>query len=345
MKNKRSLGRVLGGVVFSAVLMGDVAAATIVSDGSDGAWSGGGTLALSADGIFNFTTITIPVGATLRFTKNVANTPVVLAATGDVVIDGRIDLSAGHYNGVAGPGGGAGGSASANAAGQAGQGLSPGAGGPATSNQGNAGGGGGMATAGLVATSRTGSNPAAGGGAIGFPGPVGGSGGGGGGGRLFFGVDISGGVGGGGGGGLLITTPGTITVNGQILANGGHGGWAFANVFAHGGPGGGGSGGNIVLEAGAIALGESALLEARGGAGGGLSTETVAFDPYFFSSGANGGLGYVLFASANVDIAPGATITATVVPVPASAVLLGGALLGLWGRRRRPGVRTGCPRH
>jgi len=77
--------------------------------------------------------------------------------------------------------------------------------------------------------------------------------------------------------------------------------------------------------------------EARGGAGGGLSTETVAFDPYRFSSGANGGLGYVLFAAAMVDIDPAATITATVVPLPASLLLLGGSLPGLlcWARRAR----------
>ena len=83
------------------------AALSIVSDGSDGAFSGGGTLALDADGVFNFTTIHVTSG--LSFLRNAANTPVVLAATGDVLIDATISVSAGNFNGVGGPGGGDGG--------------------------------------------------------------------------------------------------------------------------------------------------------------------------------------------------------------------------------------------
>jgi len=312
-------------------------AAAIVSDGSDGAFSGGGTLQLDADGIFNFTNITIPNGATLRLTPNAANTPAVLAATGDVVIDGTIDVSAGHFSRLAyGPGGGSGGLAGHGAeAGTMGTGPSPGAGGefPRGVNPGNAGGGGGMATPGLVATQYTNSAPGAGGDMIGFSGPVGGSGGGGGSGAIRF-ADLSGGVGGAGGGGLLITTPGTITVNGTVLANGGHAGWAFANVFGYGGPGGGGSGGNIMLEATEISLGATATVSALGGAGGGLSTQPVPNNPYFYSNHADGGLGYLSLVADTVTIDPAATVNAAVVPVPPAIWLFGSVLLGGALRRR-----------
>lgn len=306
-------------------------AATIVSDGSDGELHGGGTLQLDGDGIFNFTTITIPGGATLRLTPNAANTPAVLAASGDVVIDGTIDVSAGHFNRLAyGPGGGAGGLAGNGAeAGSAGTGPSPGEGGefPPSLKPGNAGGGGGMGTPGLVATQYTNSAPGTGGAMIGFPGPVGGSGGGGGSGWLFFGVELGGGAGGAAGGGLLITTPGTITVNGSILANGGHAGWAFANIGGFGGPGGGGSGGNIMLEATEISLGAGATVSAIGGAGGGLSTQPVPNDPYFYSNEADGGLGYLALAAATVNIDPAAAVNAAVVPLPPAIWLFGSVLL------------------
>lgn len=322
------------------VLAPGLPAATILSDGSDGAFNGGGTVMLDADGVFNFTTITVPLGATLRIAPNATNTPAVLAATGDVVIDGTIDVSAGHFSPLAfGPGGGAGGANGHGAAsGQSGTGLSPGHGGQFPGGGvGNAGGGGGMATPGLVATSRTNSSPAAGGAAIGYPGPVGGSGGGGGSGWVLFGVELDGGGGGAAGGGLLITTPGSIIVNGSILANGGHAVWGFANVFGFGGPGGGGSGGNLMLEASGIALGSSALLSAIGGAGGGLGTEPVAWDPFLYSNGAHGGRGYVMWSADSIDIDPGATINAEVVPVPAAAWLfltgLGGLALAARGRQ------------
>lgn len=150
-------------------------ATTLVSDGSDGAFLGGGTRQLDAGGIFNFTTITIPTSATLRLTANAAYTPAVLAATGDVVIDSTVDVSAGHFNRLAyGPGGDSGGLAGNGAeARTAGTGPSPGEGGefPPTLKPGNAGGGG-MGAPGLVATRYTNSVPGAGGGAIGFADPA-----------------------------------------------------------------------------------------------------------------------------------------------------------------------------
>jgi hypothetical protein len=75
------------------------------STGANGAWSflQSTNIALPPDGIFNCTTITIPVGVTVKFIRNSLNTPVYLLATGDVTIGGTIDVSA---NGrLAGPGG------------------------------------------------------------------------------------------------------------------------------------------------------------------------------------------------------------------------------------------------
>ena len=51
------------------------------------------TLTLPPDGGFHFTTVTIPAGVTVRFTRNTANTPVTLLATGDVTIAGTLDVS------------------------------------------------------------------------------------------------------------------------------------------------------------------------------------------------------------------------------------------------------------
>src|SRR6266568_3158898 len=78
------------------------------SDGSDGAFSPSGpsgTVLLfdpsqfhgsqvSAN-IFNFTTITIPAGVTVRLSGNVINAPVFWLAQGDVDIEGAIELSGG----------------------------------------------------------------------------------------------------------------------------------------------------------------------------------------------------------------------------------------------------------
>src|SRR2546425_1877826 len=58
------------------------------------------TVPLPADGVFNFTTVNIPAPATsnpdrvtVRFTRNAANTPVTILASGDVTIAGNIDVS------------------------------------------------------------------------------------------------------------------------------------------------------------------------------------------------------------------------------------------------------------
>jgi len=268
------------------------------SDGSDGPFAPGGkiTLNLPPDGVFNFTTINIASGVTVRFNENAANTPALLFATGDVTIDGVIQISAvGRDGGVGGGDGGVHGHGAQD--GTDGSGPAFGHGGPAFS----AAGGGGMATEGLMAIRHTGGAPAPGGPAIPFPLPVAaGSGGGGGGVWVLFGVDLDGGDGGGAGGGVVICSATSITINGQILANGVNGGTAFANAFGHGGPGGGGSGGAVDLQAPVVHVGLGALLRALGGAGGGISTMSIN-DPNF-SSGANGAIGYVRVLSAAATI-------------------------------------------
>src|SRR6266446_5215285 len=72
------------------------------------------TLTLPASGVFNFTTVNIPGGVILRFTRNATNTPVTILAQGDVIIAGTMDVSgsaggAGSLTGtLLGPNGGAG---------------------------------------------------------------------------------------------------------------------------------------------------------------------------------------------------------------------------------------------
>ncbi|MGR8921035.1 MAG: hypothetical protein ACU85V_15575 [Gammaproteobacteria bacterium] len=105
-------------------------------------------------------------------------------------------------------------------------------------------------------------------------------------------------------------------------------------MLAHGGPGGGGSGGNIELWAASITLSDDAAISAVGGFGGGLGTQPYSNDPEGFSDGANGGIGYVTFNTPVLSLAPGATVAAQVVPVPAALPLLLSALAVL-GRARR----------
>ncbi|HEY3547188.1 MAG TPA: hypothetical protein VGK17_14030 [Propionicimonas sp.] len=143
------------------------------------------TLPLPPTGILNFTTITISPGFTLTFTKNASNTPVVMLATGDVLIGGSIVVSAGGLNidgvydsRIPGPGGYAGG-------GNAAPGGGPGGGTPSAEpavRQGKW-----VGPLSLVPI-------------------IGGSGG--------------GDTGGGGGGAIVVASSGKITVNGSIIANG-----------------------------------------------------------------------------------------------------------------------------
>ncbi|MBI1826326.1 MAG: hypothetical protein HY287_02795 [Planctomycetes bacterium] len=196
------------------------------SDGSFGAivvLSGSTfTLNLPPDGIFNATTVTVASGGTLKFNRNALNTPVYLLATGDVLIQGTIDVSGsvGTSNppvgGRGGPGGFDGGMPGF------GPGVSPGAGhGPGAGlgglNQ-NAIGGAGLAAYGPVNCCDRATN----GHEYGSPSLIpllGGSGGGGTAGQP--------GIGGMGGGGAILIASNTrvdIPSPGRVLANGGNGG-------------------------------------------------------------------------------------------------------------------------
>lgn len=67
------------------------------------------TLDMPADGIFHATTVHVAAGTYLTFNKNENNTPVYILATGDVTIDGTVDVSGGYGSGTAGGAGGPGG--------------------------------------------------------------------------------------------------------------------------------------------------------------------------------------------------------------------------------------------
>ena len=249
------------------------------STGADGAFNPttNTTLALPPNGVFNFTTINIPAGVTVTFTRNTTNTPVTMLASGNVVIAGTINLdgapggnastatSIASNWGLGGPGGFDGGDGAdgiASTTGGAGLGPGGGAGGPFNTQFqfGEGGGGGSFGTGG-----GPGGNGAP-------PGPtygvntlvplIGGSGGGGGGTR--FGLTAGGG--GGGAGAILIASSGTIAFTGSITAAGGKGGNNIDVVGAPG-AGAGGSGGAVRLVANTIS-GSGGSISVAGGSRG-----------------------------------------------------------------------------
>jgi hypothetical protein len=100
--------------------------------------------------------------------------------------------------------------------------------------------------------------------------------------------------GGGGGGALRLSTPATISITGQLLANGGPGGDANigngmnANCDPQpGSAGGGGSGGLIYVSAPSVTVGGGAVLSAVGGGGGAQSVFATG------GGGGDGGLGRI----------------------------------------------------
>lgn len=281
--------------VLFVVVLGLVSQTTFAFDsgssGADGALTPAvdTEVQLPADGILEYTSIDIPAGISVTFSKNALNTPVTLLVSGDATINGTIDVSgsdapasagAGDGNlgddglpGEGGPGGFDGGrggmaddSTGADSPRIAQAGIGPGGGFPTISYLDNIschGSGGSFGTLGTVSWSSC----------NGAPGPtygnddllplVGGSGGSGGGGR-----QSTGGSGGGGGGGaLLIAVSGTLTIagGGEIVANGGRSGdVGHDNSLSSGGRvGGGGSGGGIRLIA--TNLAGSGSVSATGG--------------------------------------------------------------------------------
>lgn len=251
------------------------------STGADGALNPtvSTEIQLPESGVLNYTTVNIPVGVTVKFKKNTANTPVVILASGDVTIAGGIDIrgtdaaSTGTDGngvlgddgipGVGGPGGYDGGRGGRDDVQlrptiiRGGTGLGPGGGaggtegGDGCNNRGHfpyLGTGGGYASAAYQYMSRyyCSSTVTVFGKAYGsvlLQPLIGGSGGGGGRGGSAF----AGSGGGGGGGAILIASSGTLRVTGAINARGGDGG-GIAGTNA-GGRGAGGSGGAIRLVA------------------------------------------------------------------------------------------------
>ncbi len=265
----------LGLVLSLATVLAQAVGFNSGSTGADGALNvtTDTTLTLPANGVFNYTTVNVAAGSTLRFTKNASNTPVVLLTTGDVTIAGVIDISGGNAQNTnlgsfgdtslsakGGPGGfdgGRGGAPGNNVRGGNGLGPGGGGGGDTTSAccQGvpQGGGGGGYATAGdrnAMGTNYDGSAPNTGLGGSAYGSILvpllGGSGGGGGGGaRVYTGAFGAGGAG--GGGAILIVSSGFVRVTGSINASGGTGGWVRncdVNTTC-GGSSGGGSGGAV----------------------------------------------------------------------------------------------------
>lgn len=300
MHNKTILLATVRNAILVALFAPAVASAfDSGSTGVDGAFNPtvDTVLQLPSNGIFNFTNVNIPAGVTVSFQKNTTNTPVTLLASGDVVVEGTLHVSAGWSApvGAAGDGnigddglpgeggsggysGGRGGEAGTHIGG-AGHGPGAGRGGSYYSScgVGSGGGGGGFGTAGADNTKWSSHAASAeGGSAYGseliLP-LVGGSGGGGaGGGEQFHGSG-----GGGGGGAILIAASGTVRITGAIRADGG--GSGAADGSSVGGTGGGGSGGAIRIVATRIegngamtarggAVGTHPIARCRGGIGG-----------------------------------------------------------------------------
>ncbi len=268
------------------------------STGADGAFApvASQTIPLPESGVFNFTTVNIPSGVTIKFSRNSRNTPVTILASGNVTILGTIDVSgssgsqsifgAGANSGVGGGGpggfdGGRGGfsfspffsSTPGDGPGGGGAGSGGGFGGPGISLSGNGG---------VVYGTRT------------LVPLIGGSGGGGSNGQN----GLNGNGGGGGGGAVLVASSGNITFGpgtsqrGTIIATGGNG--------SGGGGYGAGAGGAIRLIANTITA--MAQFDVNGGNGNGLN---------------NGGHGYIRIEACNFNgFQPAASPTTTSTGAP-----------------------------
>lgn len=220
----------------------------------------------AGDNVFNFTTINIPANVTVRLSGRVLKGPVWWLSSGDVTINGTIDLNGENGSpfapildgrtrampGAGGFSGGVGGKTDGSA-------TSP----VAQPGDGPGGGAGGANRDGCQNPNTEGAGGSFTGNSFLVP-LVGGSGGGGGQlgtSNLAQAVYASGG--GGGGGAILIASSTSITVNGRISANGGQGG--NTGNFCGSGQGGGGAGGAIRLLA--PTLGGNGNLSAVGGGG------------------------------------------------------------------------------
>lgn len=273
--------------------------ARMFGDGSDGALAvTSGTTTLTTDKIWQYTSISVSAGATLTIGGAADNLPLSLLCTGNVQIDGTINLAgkgmAGGSGspaaiggvGTAGAGfvgfgaGGGGGEGKINDSdvGNAGGNASGYTGGPGgTGTSGYDGGAGGSCTASVFANSssylKAGIAPLA-------QGAGGGAGGG-----TNVGSNVAGAAGGRGGGALriaaagnvVVSATGVITCAGAVGSNGGNNG----NVNGNYGAGGGGGGGTVIIEYGGTYT-NSGSVTVAGGDGGTVTSPVGA------SSGAGG---------------------------------------------------------
>jgi hypothetical protein len=210
-------------------------------------------------GIFAFHSLTVTATATITFE---GSRVAVFLVAGDVLIDGTVDASA--VADLPGPGGRPGGTSTSVAGG-----CGPGAPGVKPAGLGDSGGGGGGGATDGGAGGAT-NNPPAPGGAGGAACmattliPIFGGSGGGAGASATPPVQAEGG---GGGGAVQITSFGTITINGTMLAGGGGGGGGRGDPSDGGSGAGGGGGGGILLEANVVIV--AGVIAANGGGGGG----------------------------------------------------------------------------
>lgn len=217
MRNRLGIGAAML-LCASGLLTAQGQIIDVGSDGSFGAidvQTGTVTLDMPPNGIFNATTINVAAGATLKFNRNALNTPVYLLATGDITIDGIVDVSGfpgglGGAGGAGGPGGFDGGTPGFGVELPPGAGFGPGAGLGGTSGSGATVG------RGVYGTAPDAGRPLDGspyGSSLLVP-LVGGSGGG--------GTEGQPGVGGSGGGGAILLASNTrIQIGGQVRSNGG----------------------------------------------------------------------------------------------------------------------------
>ena len=301
---------VLAAILFSTfIAAGNAQAQNNFSSGStgaDGAFApvASQSIPVPASGTFNFTTVNIPSGVTITFTRNSANKPLTILASGNVLIAGQIVVDGAPGNnstntgGPGGPGGSNGGDGGygfdQSFSGAPGDGLGGGGGGTggASSAQHSSGAGGGYGTAGDPGNSSTAAPAQAGPkyGATTILPLIGGSGGGGGGANN----NGRGGGGGGGGGAILIASSGTTTLSGGVFARGGTGGSGNSG-------GGGGAGGAIRLISNTLTGAGS--LNVFGGGGGGAN---------FAFGGGQAGQGYVRLEAYDKSGFTGATAPANI---------------------------------
>jgi len=124
MKTQNSTKIIQAALAGLLLLMGAPALAydfALGSNGTDGALdvTSNQVVALPADGVLHYTTVNVAEGATLSFSYSGSFHPgVVILATGDVIINGTIDISGEDGTasgpGAGGPGGGRGGSGAAS---------------------------------------------------------------------------------------------------------------------------------------------------------------------------------------------------------------------------------------